>query len=186
MKKLADHITAYRAVPFDSKGEACGKVRVLERLEDHLGDPDVLAFLLSILGDTGEYDMARCHLLKWFECDPASDAESHRRIGECIADTLRREDDWMVKCWLARVAGVYSDVPAIVTVAAERFRDSAESDDVRCGVQRGLEGLGPTAEILELFHAVAAGTDTIAEYARDTLNRWGQSEPDAPTHPQSI
>ncbi|WP_020475510.1 hypothetical protein [Zavarzinella formosa] len=177
---LAEQIAAYHAAPFDAKGEACGKIQVLEELEDHLGDRDVLAFFLAILGNTDEYDMARCHLLKWFGIDPAPDAEAHRLIGECVADTLRREDDWLVKCWLARVSDAYIDLPVIVTVSAERFRDEAESEEVRCGVMSGLKALGPTAEVMELFRAVAAGSDEVAKSARRILKEWGQESESGP------
>jgi hypothetical protein len=51
---LQERIAVYRATPFDEKGLAWGKVLVIKGLEGHLGDPNVVAFLLDILGDTGE------------------------------------------------------------------------------------------------------------------------------------
>jgi hypothetical protein len=173
MTKLEEQIAAYRAVPFDEKGEAWDKVRTIEEMEEQIGDRRVLAFFLGIVSDPAEYDMARCHLLKWFEGDPAQHTEGHRRIGECIASALAKEEDWLVKSWLARAADAYHDVPAIARVSAERLLDRQEHEEVRCGCLQVLERLGPTKDVLVAFGAVADSDDAVAEHVRRVLREWG-------------
>jgi hypothetical protein len=179
MEGLAEQIAAYHAVPYDEKGEAWGKVQVIERLEEHLGVPEVLAFFLGILGDTSEYDMARCHLLKWFEGDPARGTPGHAAIGGCIADTLRREDDWLVKSWLSRAADAYCDVPDVIRASAERLLDSGEDSGMRCGFAGVLQRAGPSEEVLNALRQAAAGADDVAAYVRTILSKWCIVEPGA-------
>lgn len=175
MQELDELIAKYHSVPFDAKGEAWGKTTILESLEDHIDEPDVLNFVLSILANPDEYDMSRVELLKMFEGDRAQDFETHRRIGETIAATLRVEKDWLVMCWLSRVADWYSDVPAIVEVSIERLLDREEYSDVRCGCMAALEKLGPTEAVLRVFREIAAEGDDIASYVRHILGVWGKS-----------
>jgi hypothetical protein len=180
VKGLQEYIRRYRAAPFDKKGQAWGKVRVIEWLQPSLGDPDVRAFLLGILGDPGEYQAARLHLLKLVECKRGPDPETHGRIGECIAATLRKETAWVVKAWLARVSCMYRDVPEVIDAAAERLLDRSESLDVRLGCHLALRFAGPTAQTVRVFRELAGDADEIGEDARADLAKWGKAEPSAP------
>jgi hypothetical protein len=180
VKGLQEYIRRYRDAPFDKKGQAWGKVRVIEWLQPSDGDPDVLAFLLGILADPGEYQAARLHLLKWFECKPARrKPEAHRRIGECIAATLRKETEWVVKAWLARVACMYREVPAVIDAVAERLLDRSESLDVRLGCHLALRFAGPTEQVVRVFRELAGDADEVGEDARADLAKWGKAEPSA-------
>jgi hypothetical protein len=119
------------------------------------------------------------HLLKWFECKPAPDPETHRRIGECIAATLRKERVWVVKAWLARVSCMYRVVPAVVDAAAERPLDRSESLDVRLGCHMALRSTGPTEQVVQVFRELAGDADAIGEDVRKDLAKWGMAGPSA-------
>jgi hypothetical protein len=137
------HITAYRAAPFDAKGEAWGKTAALEALEAFLPDGRVVDFFLGIVADPTEYDMARLRLVKLFEINPAP--AERQRIGECVAAALPGERDWTVRCWLGRAVAAYSDIPAARAVAIGRALDPAEDEDVRHNCLAGLRPSDPEA-----------------------------------------
>ena len=115
------------------------------------------------------------------DSDPAPDPEAHRRIGECIAATLRAEvtlekdDSWVIKAWLGRVIGIYRDVPAVAEVSEERVRDRQESPEVRLGCLAALGYCRPTERVLGLFRELAGDADQVARQVRWYLTRWGRA-----------
>lgn len=169
------HIAAYRAAPFDANGEAWGKTAALEALEEFLPDGRVLDFFLSIVADPAEYDMARLHLLKLFEVDPAPAAR--QRIGECVAAALPGEQDWTVRCWLGRAVAAYSDIPAARAVAIARAVDPAEDEDVRHNCLCGLRGTEP--EAVQALRQIAAESGSLGSAARRRLAQVAEAEPGA-------
>jgi hypothetical protein len=166
------HIAAYRAAPFDARGEAWGKTAALEALEAFLPDSRVLDFFLAIVADPAEYDMARLHLLKLFEADPAPAARS--RIGECVAATLPAEKDWTVRCWLGRAVAAYTEIPAARAVAIARVLDPSEDEDVRHNCLAGLWGSDPGA--VPALRQLAAEESPLGRAARERLARASNAE----------
>lgn len=106
--------------------------------------------------------MARLHLLRLFELNPAP--EAWRRIGECVATALPGEEDWTVRCWLARAVAAYSDVPAARAAAVARALDPTEDEDVRHNCLAGLHGTDP--EVVEALRLLAAEGGSLGFAAR--------------------
>jgi hypothetical protein len=180
MDRVAKQLAAYRRVPTDAKGQAWGKVRILEALEDDLADGRVLDFFLAVVGDTSEFDMARCRLLEYLGCAPVTAAADRHKVGECLARALPAEENWTVRCWLGRAAGAYGDVPELLQVATERVLDPAEDEDVRFNCLEVLTRLGPTPAVVAAFRQLAGGKDLLAQSVRSKLHEWGQTaEPGA-------
>ena len=90
---------------------------------------------------------------------------------------LSQEKAWVVKAWLARVACVYLEVPALLNTAAERLRDRSENLDVRLGCHMAFRFAGPTEQTVRLFRELAEDADEIGEDARADLAKWGKAEP---------
>lgn len=102
------HIAAYRAAPFDSNGEAWVKAAALEALEEFLPDGRVLDFYLGAILAPAEYDMARLHMLKLFEIDPAPAARQRGSGSERVWRSPCRARK-TGRCWLGRAVAAYSD-----------------------------------------------------------------------------
>src|SRR5262249_24263593 len=65
---MADTVTAriaaYRAAHLNQAGESPEKCEIVQGLETHLSKPKALRFLLDLIGDPDEYDLARVEALK--------------------------------------------------------------------------------------------------------------------------
>jgi hypothetical protein len=166
-------MAAYRTAPFDARGEAWGKTAALEALEAFLPDKRILDFFLAVVADPAEYDMARLHLLKLFEFNPVPTARS--RIGECVAAMLPREEDWTVRCWLARAVAAFSDIPAARAAAIARALDPSEDEDVRHNCVAGLWGSDP--EAVPALQQLAGEDSLLGRAARERLARPSSAEP---------
>jgi hypothetical protein len=175
------HIAAYRSAPFDAAGEAWAKTAALEALEEFLPDGRVLDFFLAVVADSSEYDMARLHLLKLFEVDPAPAAR--QLIGECVAAALPGEEDWTVRCWLGRAVAAFADIPAARAVAIARALDPAEDEDVRHNCLAGLRPSDP--EVVPALRQLAAEDSLLGHTARERLARAADAEPGAADECQS-
>jgi hypothetical protein len=163
------HIAAYRAAPFNTRGEAWGKTTALQALEEFLPDDRVLDFFLGVIADPTEYDMARIQLLKLFEVNPANAARN--RIGECVAAALTLDEDWVVRCWLGRAVSYYNDIPAARDAAVSCLLDSDEDNDVQhnCLFRLGQQRDNP--EVAQVLNQLAAGDGHLASAARRELDR---------------
>jgi len=176
------HIAAYRAAPFDPNGKAWGKLEALEALEELLPDGRVLDFFLGIIADPAEYDMARLHLLKLLEVNPAPAAR--QRIGECVAAALPGEEDWTMRCWLGRAVAAYSDISAARVVAIARAADPAEDEDVRHNCLSGLRGSEP--DVVQTLRRIAAEGGSLGSAARRRLTDVAEAEPGATPDPAGM
>jgi hypothetical protein len=161
-------IAAYHTAPFDTRGEAWGKVAALEALEDHLTDPRVLPFFLQLIGNPDEYDMARVHLLKLLELDPLPEAAG--QIGETIVATLAREKDMLVRSWLSRAAGGFSHVPVVLNSALAGVQNVEEDDAVRSNFLAVLTGRGVEPAVVEVLRKLAQADGNLGDSARRYLN----------------
>lgn len=174
MDRIAEQLAAYHRVPTAPVNVAWAKVRILETLEADLADERVLDMFLAVAADPGEFDMARCHVLRHLEFADISTPADRRKVGECLAAALSREDDWTVLCWLGRAAQDYGEVSELLRVATERVLDPGEYEDVRFNCLPVLTRLGPTPVVVAALRQLARGKDTLAESARKTLRAWGQ------------
>lgn len=173
MDEVERHIAAYRAAPFDANGEAWGKTAALEALEEFLPDDRLLEFVLGIIADPAEYDMARLHLLKLLEVNPFP--EARQRVGKCVAAAITGEEDWTVRCWLGRALAAYSDVPAARAAAVARALDPSEDEDVRHNCLAGLAASDP--EVLPALRQLAAEDSLLGVAARRQLAKASAKAP---------
>ncbi|MBT8225836.1 MAG: hypothetical protein KJO75_10105, partial [Dactylosporangium sp.] len=94
-------------MPDSTDFEGGAKVDVVVELEDHLDDPRVLAFFLSVVADPGEYDLARIECIKILRLWPPSTATDRQRAGQVIAAVLCADDDYLVRQYAAMALGPY-------------------------------------------------------------------------------
>ena len=165
MDEIEHHIATYRSAPFDGQGEAWGKTAALEALEEFLPDDRVVDFFLTVIADPTEYDMARLHLLKLLEVAPALVAR--QQIGQCVATTLQNEEDWTVRCWLARAVAAYMDVSVARAVAVAVVLDQDEDEDVRHNCLAGLRTSDP--EVVSALRQLATQDGMLGHAAQEQL-----------------
>jgi hypothetical protein len=142
---IADRIASFRAATFSEAGESHSKCDIVRGLEEHLAAPEALAFILDLIGDQREYDMARLEALKILQlCEPSSD---HRvQIGRRLAQAMLVESDILVQQWMAIAAANYIGVPEVFGALITLLNDIGADLDVRYNCLAAVRILGRTAE----------------------------------------
>jgi len=122
-------IRRYQAAQLGPSGESSDKVEAVHLLESHLAHPAAEAFLLSVLRDRDEYDVARVEVCK------ALRASSPGVLGlgyaDALLEVLRSEDDVIVRQWAAQALLPFCHLPEVAHALADRVADAREDPDVR-------------------------------------------------------
>lgn len=162
------HIELFRSASDD------GKVEAVAALDDHVADPQVIAFLTAVTADPGEYDLARIECMKILRLWPPPTPGARRDAGRAIAAALR-EDDELVRQYAAMSLGPYLADPLVfeaLTVALLRDDDL----DVRHNALAAVEEAGPADRPAELLRRLAGDAELGPAVAR-ILDRWAGQAP---------
>jgi hypothetical protein len=154
MDSPADRLATFRAVPLDESGEAHEKCQILQELEGHLDDPEVLDFFLNLIGDSSEYDLARIDALKILELWEAPDAQTRHRIGLRLGEVLKSEEDVLVQQWAGIAAGSYADIPDVFSVVSAVLTDRVADLDVRHNCLAAVRRLGDSEVAVNLLRSL--------------------------------
>jgi hypothetical protein len=160
----------YRAATPTPSGESPEKVDVISALGDQLPDREALRFLLAVLRDPEEYDLARievCRILRArFQRDDHTAV-----IGDSLAACLSTEEDPLVRQWLANACVPYAHVPSLYDRLLICVADPAEDDAVRHSALVAIEHLGPIPDSVQALNAVRP-PDPLAPTIQQVLERW--------------
>jgi hypothetical protein len=127
---LSDAAARFRAARETAPGEWPGKVDVVCEVERHLDVPGAFSFLLEVLQDSRESDLARIEVCKVLRVTPMRSAEV---AGRCVVALLAAlaDDDELVRQWAALGMAQVSDVGAAPEALAQRVVDPDEDAAVR-------------------------------------------------------
>ncbi|WP_433359822.1 HEAT repeat domain-containing protein [Actinoplanes sp. CA-142083] len=157
-------IELFRSTPDDDV-----KVEALEALDEHVADPQVIAFLTAVTADSDEYDLARIECMKILRLWPPPAPDARRDAGRALAAALR-EDDELLRQYAAMSLGPYLDDPLVfeaLTVAVLHDDDL----DVRHNALAAVAEAGPADRHADLLRRLA-GDAGLGHAAARTLDRW--------------
>jgi hypothetical protein len=136
--EVAAAIRRYQAAQLGPSGESSDKVEAVLDLEPHLAHPAAEAFLVSLLRDHDEYDLARVEVCKALRAS-LSGALS-RGYAEALLQVLQTEDDILVRQWAALGLLPFRHLPEVVQALVITVADSREDADVRHNALASLRG----------------------------------------------
>jgi hypothetical protein len=155
-------IRRYQAAATGSSGESPAKIEAIRQLEPHMAHPEAERFLVSVLLDPAEYDLARVEVCRALQASSAG--SSGGRYADALLRLLQSEDDTLVRQWAANALRVFRDHPGVVRALASRLAKATEDLDVRHNAIASLRGaamglaerelLEPLRTDPELGHAV--------------------------------
>jgi len=140
------------------------KVEAIAALDDHAGDPGVIAFLTEVTADPGEYDLARIECMKILRLWPPAVPGLGREAGRAIVVALTGDDD-LVRQHAAMSLGPYLHDPVVF----EALTAAVSHDDdlsVRHNALAALAEAEPTERTAELLHRLAGDPELGAAVAR--------------------
>ena len=167
-------IAAYRAGELDPQGESHVKCAVVGGLEEHLEEPKALAFLLDLIGDPDEYDLARVDALKILQVYEPGSERVRRRVGRRLAKVLLAETDVLVQQWVAIAAGNFMSVPQVYAAVSVLLADGKSESGVRHNCLAALLRLGPSPRTRGPLEVLVADPQLGAQVRR-ILEEWGPS-----------
>jgi hypothetical protein len=162
----------FRSTPSTTDTAGSGKVKVVVALEDHLGDPRVLPFLVSVIADRPEYDLARIECIKILHLWPPATATGRQQVGRAIAAALQADDDDLVRQYAAMSLGPYvcEDGVFEALTTAVLLDDDVE---VRYNALAAIEEAGPDTRNVELLRRLTGDLE-LGTAATRTLHAWGR------------
>ncbi|MCX5111251.1 hypothetical protein OOK13_22420 [Streptomyces sp. NBC_00378] len=132
---LSRLVEEYRALPADSDR----KREIIAELD---GNAAAQPFLVSVLADAGEYDLARVECATVLRLWPPADPDLRHRAGRALLAALNDPEEDLVRQYAAMALGPYaSDDPAV----AEALIAAGESEEdplVRACARSALEEAG--------------------------------------------
>jgi tetratricopeptide (TPR) repeat protein len=166
-------ISDYSSVLPDSKGENFGKTNVIEKFGE-FDDERILQFVLTILVDESEYDLARVDIAKILEYRAAKNEKEKQEIAKSLILVLKNtEDDYLVRQYAAMAISPYSDVEGIFELATQIILNPDEDINVRYNVLDVFERDGPTEKTLKIFRELLKDEE-FQKTASRILKEWNQ------------
>jgi hypothetical protein len=167
-------IELFRSTPDTTDVEGSGKVEVVVELEDHLHDPRVLPFFVSVIADPAEYDLARIECIKILRLWPPDTATGRRQVGRTVAAALQADDEDLVRQYAAMSLGPYvGDDVVFEALTTAVLLD--EDVDVRHNALAAIEEAGPDTRTVELLRRLT-GDPELGTAATRTLGDWDSRE----------
>jgi HEAT repeat protein len=159
---------------FRSTSDDDVKAEAVVALDEHVADPQVIAFLTAVTADPAEHDLARIECMKILRLWPPPTPDARRKAGRAIAAALR-EDDELVRQYAAMSLGPYLDDPPVfeaLTVALLHDDDL----NVRHNALAAVAEAGPADRHADLLRRLADDSELSRAAAR-TLDRWAGDAP---------
>lgn len=162
---VAASIARYQSAQPNPSGECPEKIDVVQLLESRFGEAAVATFLLGVLRDRKEYDLARvevCRVLLGLDSQAVPWAE------ECAAAllvALADPEEDLVRRWAARALVLVANVKGVEEALVEVVVDPEQDVDVRHNAlaalrfrslsNRGRAALAGSTDDAELGNAIA-------------------------------
>ncbi|WP_405686881.1 HEAT repeat domain-containing protein [Streptomyces sp. NBC_00057] len=162
-------IEEFRALPASSDR----KREIVAELND---TPDALPFLIAVVADPQEYDLARVEAATTPRLWPPSDPATARTAARALLAALNDPEEDLVRQYAAEALGPYADEPAV----HEALAASLEPDEdplVRDNALAAVAEAGPSDARTDVLRALTQDRD-LGRAAARILTAWGR-KPDA-------
>ena len=128
---IQDAIERFQAARELAPGEWPAKVEAVHDLERLLPAPEALSFLLALLQDPFEYDLARVEVCRAIRATPMSEPDVAAACADALIAALTDTDDDLVRQWAAQAMAQVVHVVGVREALADRVVDASEDLDVR-------------------------------------------------------
>ncbi|MFD9606709.1 HEAT repeat domain-containing protein [Streptomyces sp. NPDC059970] len=162
-------IEEFRALPATSDR----KREIVAELDD---TPDALPFLIAVVADPREYDLARVEAATILRLWPPSDPATARTAARALLAALNDPEEDLVRQYAAEALGPYADDPAVHGALAASLKPD-EDPLVRHNALAAVEEAGPSDARTDVLRALTQDRD-LGRAAARILTAWGQ-KPDA-------
>ncbi|MFJ7493259.1 HEAT repeat domain-containing protein [Streptomyces sp. NPDC097727] len=163
-------VEEFRALPATSDR----KREIVAELDDV---PDALPFLIAVVADPGEYDLARVEAATILRLWPPDDPATRRTAGRGLLTALHDPEEDLVREYAAGALGPYADNPAVHQALTAALR-SDEEPLVRDNALAAVEEAGPSDARTDVLRALIQDPG-LGRAAARILTAWGR-KPDAP------
>jgi hypothetical protein len=163
-------VDAYRSVVPSADAEDAGQLEIITELEDHVGDPRVIEFYLSVIADPAEYDLARIECIKILALYPPDAPADRQRVGRTVAQTLWPDEDYLVRQYAAMSLGPYAGDDAVFE-ALEHVLVHDDDIDVRFNALASVEEAARSDRTLSLLRRLADDPQLGSAAARSLRER---------------
>ncbi len=128
---IHDAIARFQAASEATPGEWPAKIEAVSELERLLPAPEALSFLLAVLRDPAEYDLARVEICKAIRATPMSEPGIAAACADALLAALSEGQDDLVRQWAAQAMAQVVHVAGVGEALARRVADASEDLDVR-------------------------------------------------------
>jgi len=128
---LATSIGRYQSTQPNASGECPEKIEIIQLLESRLGEPGVFAFLLGVLSDSKEYDLARVEVCQIMLGLGSQTLPSSEECARALLAALADPEEELVRQWAARALVLVVNVDGVEGALVRAVLDPEENLDVR-------------------------------------------------------
>lgn len=130
------------------------KPNIISALEDFWDDPRVADFLLEVVADGTEYDLARVEALNVFEIKEPTDQADSQKVAGVISGVLMNDKNDLVRRYAAMAATSYMDNDKLFEAIAGIVQNSNEDIDLRYNAFGALERMDNHSRAKSVFEAL--------------------------------
>ncbi|MFF2328836.1 MULTISPECIES: HEAT repeat domain-containing protein [unclassified Streptomyces] len=139
------------------------------------GDADALPFLISVVGDPQEYDLARVEAATLLRLWPPTDPATRRTAGRALLTALHDPEEDLVRQYAAGALGPYAGDPVVDEAVTAVVRND-EDPLVRHNALSAVEQAGPSRTRTDTLRALTDDPE-LGRAATRILTTWSR-EPD--------
>lgn len=151
-------------------GGPSGKDEIVRRLSS-FDDERVLPFLLEVLEDGEEYDLARIEVLKFLNVMRRGDRVRDEGVARLVRHVLTNDSDDDVRSYAAIAVSNFMDVDGSAEAARSVLLNREEDEALRWNAFAAFEGMGPTPESISALTACEQD-DELGDSATQVLGDW--------------
>lgn len=151
-------------------GAPSGKEEIIRRLSC-FEDERVLPFLLGVLEDGDEYDLARIEVLKFLNVMRRGDRARDEGVARLVQHLLTNDPDDDVRNYAAIALSNFMDVSGSAEAAKSVLLNQDEDEILRWNAFAAFESMGPTPESIGIMTACQQDEEFGAS-ATQLLDEW--------------
>jgi hypothetical protein len=140
-----------------------------------LGDPRVVSFLLTVLGDAREAEEVRIFVLKEVRNGLVARAD-RPSVAQAVSDLLLDRSTVELRLQAALALGEFIEINGVLSTLSDVALAQDESIDLRYAAFTSIERAGPTPECIALLQQMSTD-ETLGNSARSVLSAWHVDNP---------